>query len=152
MSAEPEIMELTTTDADAVAALLASASADYLRHAPRFLALPAQLRERRADRWWGFREKGQLLGFFMLRGFDAGFARPSFGVFISEPAAGRGLARRALDHALAWCHRSGIHSVMLKVAAANLRARELYVRAGFHDIGLCPETGQQMLGKEISHP
>lgn len=136
-----------------MAALMAADPADYRRYFPRFHDAYAAHPERlaraigaaRRDRYWGMEAAGGLAGFFMLRGLDEGFARPAFGVYVGMAHAGRGLARAALDHALAWCRAEGIAGVMLKVHPDNGPAYAVYRRAGFRFDRVCPDTGQDML-------
>lgn len=81
----------------------------------------------------------------MLRGFDAGYTRPSYGVFVAEEFAGRGLGKRALFESIAWSREKGVKSIMLKVSSANERAARLYLGAGFVPFGTCPQTGHTMM-------
>src|SRR5687767_9438404 len=122
-----EFRPLGPTDAPAVARLLAEQRIDYLGWFHPFNfdegAIEEQLVRAVRDRFWGIQLAGELVGFFMLRGLDAGYARPSYGVFVSEKAAGLGLARASLAFALEWCATCGIDRVMLKVAPENHRAR-----------------------------
>ncbi|MES2572002.1 MAG: GNAT family N-acetyltransferase [Verrucomicrobiota bacterium] len=156
MKTDVQISELHPSEAPDLLDLIAGQSDHYLRFAPHFRSsaqtLAAGLRNRKADQWWGLRRQGRLIGFFMLRGLDEGYRRPAFGVFIAEPAAGSGLASRALEYALQWCQREGIRSVMLKVHPAHEHARRIYLREGFYEIGICPETGQHVMEKRIGFP
>jgi RimJ/RimL family protein N-acetyltransferase len=134
-------------------ALLAGDTPDYRRYFQHFFdaygrdprRLARDIGAARRDRYWGLELEGGLAGFFMVRGLDEGFARPAFGVYVGQPHACRGLARFALDHALAWCRGEGIARVMLKVHRANERAYALYRAAGFRFDRVCPDTGQDML-------
>jgi len=132
---EPEIFELSASDAEALTTLLTSAREEYIQHLHPFPFTVEEIRRRllanRADRWWGLRAEGQLAGFYMLRGWDDGFKRPAFGVFVAEPFARRGLARRALVSAVEYCRGSGAPAVMLTVHPDNVRARATYEAAGF---------------------
>lgn len=149
-----EVRSLIPADALALTRLMTSASPEYLRFFRPFeFTAPVfeqQIRRAKADLWWGLESEGQLAGFFMLRGFDEGYARPSFGVFVGEQFAGRGLARLALRHAVQWCERNRVARIMLKVHPENRRARDLYIREGFDLMGLCPQTGQEMREKVLA--
>jgi RimJ/RimL family protein N-acetyltransferase len=90
------------------------------------------------------------LAFFMLRGFDDGFERPSFGVYIAEAFANRGLAKLALQYALVWCRLNHVAAVMLKVHPENHYARRVYEQAGFRFTEVCPRTGHDILEKRWS--
>ncbi|MDB6175213.1 MAG: GCN5-related N-acetyltransferase [Chthoniobacteraceae bacterium] len=154
MNTYAEIAELYPSDAQDLLDLIAGESDDYLRYTPNFRSSPQTLadglRNRQADRWWGFLKEGELVGFFMLRGLDEGYKQPAFGVFVAESASKAGLATRALAHALAWCESEGIGSVMLKVDPANHRARQIYLREGFKEIRVCPATRQQIMEKQLT--
>lgn len=110
-------------------------------------ALAERLAAARLDRYWGIRMQEEMIGFFMLRGFDEGYERPSFGVYIAEPFANRGLATLALHYALSWCRLKGIPAVMLKVHSENQYGRRTYERAGFQFVGVCSHTGHDMMEK-----
>ena len=92
---------------------------------------------------------GTLAGFFMLRGLDEGFARPSYGVYVSSRVAGKGLGRYALDRALGICRDQAIDAVFLKVFPRNDVARKIYEEAGFKMIGTCPDTAQIMMERKL---
>lgn len=85
----------------------------------------------------------------MLRGFDEGFSRPSYGVFIAEAFSGKGLGQRALLESIEWCRASGVKSIMLKVSSANERAARLYLNAGFVPCGVCERTGHTMMELQL---
>jgi RimJ/RimL family protein N-acetyltransferase len=153
LGATAEVRALLPDDAERVCALLRTDPPAYWRHFARFHAAYARAPERlagaiasaRRDRYWGLVSGPALAGFFMLRGFDEGFDRPAFGVYVGAPYAGQGLAKQALDHALRWCEANGVARVMLKVAAANERAYSAYLSAGFRFERKDTETGQDIL-------
>jgi RimJ/RimL family protein N-acetyltransferase len=146
---EPEIFALTAEDGPALSALLERQTPGYVEHFHPFpfdeRSVTAALAEARQDRFWGIRVDRSFAGFFMLRGFDRGYLRPSFGVLVSEQFAGRGLARLALAHSAKWCTDNGVERVMLKVAPENQRAWRTYVAAGFEHVEDCPATGHAIL-------
>lgn len=150
----PEILPLTAADAPELAALIARQAPGYLTHFHPFAldeaTLLRQIGTARKDRYWGLRVEGKLAGFFMLRGFDEGYARPTFGVFVAGEAAGRGLGRLALEHSIAWCVENGVERVMLKVSPDNPRARAIYIGAGFQSVETCPRTGHDVLEKHLA--
>ena len=143
------VAPLRTADAPALARLIGRQRPDYMRAFFPFAfdaeALRARLGAAERDRYWALRRQGELAGFFMLRGFDEGYDRPSFGVFVAEAHAGRGLATLALAHALTWCREAGVGEVMLKVDPAHAAAVEVYRRAGFVAAGRCADTGHDIL-------
>jgi RimJ/RimL family protein N-acetyltransferase len=95
------------------------------------------------DRYWGIRWGKNLAGFFMLRGFDEGYERPSFGVFIVEAFSHYGLGKLALYYSLSWCRLNKIKAVMLKVHPDNIYARRIYEEAGFEFLEICERTGHR---------
>lgn len=150
----PTLAELRSEDAADLAALLTGDGPEYGRYFVPFASYePAALAERldaaRRDRYWGFWQERRLIGFFMLRGFDDGFARPSFGVYIASDVAGQGLASRALAEAIDWCNRHGVKALMLKVHPDNTPALQAYLRAGFSAFDTCPRTGHTMMQKQL---
>jgi len=135
MNSEPKIVSLGPADAARIAAMLKAASQEYAAHFHPFAfdeaTVRAQLERARKDCFWGLECGAKLAGFFMLRGFDEGYERPSFGVFVAEQFAGRGLARQALDTATQWCKENGVREMMLTVFPENAAARRVYEEAGF---------------------
>jgi ribosomal-protein-alanine N-acetyltransferase len=73
----------------------------------------------------------RLAGYGMLRGWDAGYAIPSFGVAVARQFRSRGLGRDLLRWAIAEARRRGAKTLMLKVYRDNPRARQLYESEGF---------------------
>ncbi len=132
---ETEIAPLTPLDAAELSRILAASRPEYVTHFHPFAfdeqSVRQQLERARRDRFWGLRCGGELAGFFMLRGFDEGYERPAFGVFIAEHFAGRGLARRALNASIKWCEETGVREMMLKVYRENATALRIYEEAGF---------------------
>jgi len=142
-------LPLSSADAPALAALLQTQSPAYLAGFHPFAFDENEIRCRleaiRRDVWWGIETGGRLAGLVMLRGFDEGYERPAFGIFVGEEFSGRGLARQALRHCLAWCRGRGISRVMLKVEPTNLRAKNLYLDEGFKAVGVCSTSGQDVM-------
>ena len=142
---------LRTADAAELSRLILGDAPAYRAHFTPFPFDAESLQQRiasaRKDRYWAMRVGGTLAGFFMLRGFDEGFSRPTFGIYIGEHFGGTGLASLALHYALAWCQMQNLSSVMLKVHPENLSARHIYERAGFVFETECPQTGHHVLIK-----
>ncbi|MEI8229660.1 MAG: GNAT family N-acetyltransferase [Candidatus Peregrinibacteria bacterium] len=141
----PDIAELSD--------LILDDSPDYRAHFIPFpfdrAALLSRMTSAQKDRYWVIRVRGRIGCFFMLRGFDEGFERPSFGVYVGEHFAGSGLAGLALHYVLSWCHLHSVASVMLKVHPENSAARHIYERAGFTFEGVCPQTKHHILMKVL---
>ncbi len=151
---EPDIFPLTPDDARELTALLTAARPEYIEHLHPFPFTVEEIHRRlagnREDRWWGLRVGGELAGFYMLRGWDDGFTRPAFGVFIAEAFARQGLARRALATAVEYCRAAGAPAVMLTVHPDNERARSAYEAAGFQHEGENAATGHHIYQLPLS--
>jgi len=83
-----------------------------------------------------------------LRGFDAGFRRPSFGLYVSSASSNIGIGSAALDHAIQTCKTRKDPSIMLKVSS-NHYVRTMYESRGFEVHGLCPVTGHLIMYKDL---
>jgi len=81
------------------------------------------------------KSKSAIVGLCMLRGWDEGYAVPSFGVFVDWRQHGRGLGRRLTEFALAEAAALGCPRVRLTVFASNAPAVHLYRSLGFEDTG-----------------
>ena len=147
------IIPLTAEHAGALSAMIFGDSEEYRRHFTPFsfdeASLADRLRRAKRDCYWGIHSGSALTGFFMLRGFDEGYERPSFGVYLAEHFSGAGLAKLALQYTLSWCCLNAVPAVMLKVHASHPRARKIYEEMGFTPIGTCPTTGQAILEKHF---
>jgi RimJ/RimL family protein N-acetyltransferase len=129
------IEPLMPLDADAGVRLLKESGDDEGRFFEGLPKDPEALRSillsSQADCYWAIRVEEMLVGLFMLRGFDAGYSAPSFGVVIKRAFRGAGLGRLALKYAEAWCRLKKVESMMLTVSEENQRALALYESCGF---------------------
>lgn len=143
-----EFRELGVEDAARLANFFQNENPAYLQHFHPFEFSKASLRQKltqkKLDRWWGVQSSGHLVGLLLLRGFDEGYSRPSFGIVIAEKYQGHGLATRAIQFSKQWVQDQGVDSIMLKVASKNQTAELLYVKNGFIPIGTCDHTGQKI--------
>lgn len=88
-------------------------------------------------------EGDTVLGYGMLRGWDAGYAIPSLGIALHPDARGQGLASLLMGYLHALARRRGAPRVRLKVYAHNHAAVRLYERLGYRfDPAL--EAGQRV--------
>jgi len=92
------------------------------------------------DVYMGFYWNGQLIGFFMLRGWDSGYEIPSYGVTIHHRFRNLGLAFLSIELAKVICRLCGASGVMLKVHRENEAARRVYEKAGFMRTGEDPKN------------
>ncbi len=147
-----EVCEMTVQDAERLNNMMQEETANYMQHFTAFSvpgALLSQYSKAKKDRFFSLRSKGYLAGFFCLRGWDAGYDRPSFGVYVAHPFKGQGLASLALTYMLEWCCENQVGSVLLKVSEFNTVARKLYEKVGFVPAEKCPDTGHIMMVKEV---
>jgi ribosomal protein S18 acetylase RimI-like enzyme len=86
---------------------------------------------RGVDRYFGAERGQDLLGMTMLRGWDEGFAVPSFGILIDREQRGRGLGAAMTETTIEEARRLGASAVRLSVYTANETALGLYQRLGF---------------------
>lgn len=151
--AEFGIRPLTAADAAAVARLVTADDAAYRQHFVPFEPVPegiaAILAAAQRDCYWGIEYGGGLVGLIMLRGLDAGYAAPAFGVYIARRWSARRLGRLALAFAEAWCRLAGLDEIMLSVHPGNLHARREYDRAGFEPTGERTPRGHEIMRKRL---
>ncbi len=76
----------------------------------------------------------------MLRGWDAGYEIPSYGVVIDQNFAGLGIGHLTIEMSKVICKLRGAPRIMLKVHANNHAAKDLYERAGFIQSGIDVST------------
>lgn len=139
-------------DAVTLQNMMDSERPEYLSHFTAFIepgSLYRQCLAAKSDSFFSLIINNHLAGFFCLRGIDRGFAKPSFGIYVSSNYQGKGLARMALNRAEECCAQLSISWMMLKVADTNVRAFQLYKRNGFVPTGRCPQSGQIEMEKRI---
>lgn len=112
-------------------------------------ALRVLLESADQDCYWALWIDSRLGGLFMLRGFDAGYSTPSFGVVIAREFRGSGLGRLALQYAETWCRLRGVESLMLTVSPENRRALSLYEERGFVADGTQSPKGNPIYRKSL---
>jgi ribosomal protein S18 acetylase RimI-like enzyme len=88
---------------------------------------------------------GHLAGYGMLRGWDEGYAIPSFGVAVGIRFRGTGIGRGLLRYAISRARRRGAASMILKVHPENANAKHLYESEGF-TFDPVPVDGEQLRG------
>lgn len=148
------IKELTTVDSLALSNLLSLSSFSYNKYFFPFkfdyITINNILTSKRNDFYCGIYLNDELVGFYMLRGWDSGYIKPSFGVLISERSANMGLAKLALNHAISICKCNGIKAMILKVHPENIIAKNTYINSGFTETGICENTKQIIFEKKIN--
>jgi RimJ/RimL family protein N-acetyltransferase len=98
------------------------------------------LEQRREDMYFVALWAGEPAGLYMLRGFDQGYAVPSYGVWIAPAFSRRGIGWATLTHAAATCRDRRCAELMLKVHPRNARAMRMYERFGFVEVGVDPHN------------
>jgi GNAT superfamily N-acetyltransferase len=89
------------------------------------------------------------VAFSMLRGWDAGFAVPSLGMFVDVRWQGRGVGRRMLDATLLAAREAGGTAVRLSVYERNAAAFSLYMSRGFAEVARESTEHPDELGAKI---
>lgn len=150
---ELQIRALGPADASSLSTLLSADRPAYREHFQGLRADEAELAATIAgavrDCYWGILVDGQLATLVMLRGLDAGYIAPAFGVYVGERWSGHGLASLALAFAESWCRLAGCPELMLTVHADNEAARRLYEREGFRFAGEHSPRGQRIYRKSL---
>lgn len=148
-----EIKKISVMHAKELSELLSNSSQEYNQH-----FIPFNFDEETIsnilgnvvnDFFYGIYSSKKLIGFYMLRGFDKGYKIPSYGVFIKEEFAGKGLGRLTLDHAISQSRLLGCKRIMLKVHPENTNAKELYLRTGFKQEGYDPKNSNLIMFKDL---
>ena len=139
-----QIRALGVEDAAAVSALLRAQPPEYVRFFYAFgfgeEEIARVLGGRRRDVYSGMFWRGELAGLFMLRGWDAGYEVPSFGVLVDVKHRGRAFMRIALDVSKLICRLSGAPRLMAKIHPDNVSPRGAR-RLGLVQTGVESETG-----------
>ncbi len=134
------VRSLEVEDAPALSAMLRAQSHLYGRFFNPFEfdreTLASLLAKRSLDVFMGIYWQAELRGFFMLRGWDAGFDVPAYGVLIDERYSGYALAQLSLRMAKSICKLRGATRMLLKVHPDNEAARTLYEEAMFVQTGV----------------
>jgi RimJ/RimL family protein N-acetyltransferase len=155
MSLENEyltIRALRSEDSPALSILLRSQPPDYAHFFYAFSFDEATIRKLlsdcRRDHYAGIFWQQELVGFFMLRGWDMGYEVPSFGVLIDEKYRGGALMKLALDAAKLISRKCGAPHLMAKIHPDNVSIRGAR-RLGFVQVGHEPETGNIIYHLEL---
>jgi len=85
----------------------------------------------RKDRYYIAYFKGTIIAYMMLRGWDEGYAIPSFGVCTHPALRDVGLGQALLAHAVTECRTASAAKLRLTVFKNNERAAHVYRKFGF---------------------
>ena len=143
------IRPLRVEDAGAVSALLRAQPPEYARFFYAFGSgeeeIARILAGRERDVYSGMVWRGELAAVFMLRGWDAGYEVPSFGVLVDVKHRGRAFMRISLDVAKLICRLSGAPRLMAKIHPDNVSPR------GARRLGLVQTGVEEATGNVIYH-
>jgi RimJ/RimL family protein N-acetyltransferase len=146
------IRPLEIADAAAVSDFMRSQPPEYAKFFYAFGSDAATIAEIlaacRADVYSGVFWQENLVGIFMLRGWDAGFDVPSFGVLIDEKYRGGAFMRLTLDTAKLICRLSGAKRLMAKIHPDNVSPRGAS-RLGLRQTGVEEATGNIIYHMEL---
>ena len=138
------VRRLETADAAALSGFMRSQSPEYLRFFYAFdpdeAALTELLSNAEKDVYSGVFWQGELVGVFFLRGWDAGYEKPSFGVLIGEKHRGRTLLHLTVEAGKVICKLNGINQYMVKIHPDNVALANVG-RMGFYETGVEESTG-----------
>jgi len=153
---KPEFVEIriiSTQHAPELSELLLSSEKEYSKHfIPFNFDLESVFRVLDKvvnDLFFGIFIKNKIVGFYMLRGWDAGYEIPSYGVWISKDFSSKGLSKLTLNHAISVCKINSIKKIMLKVHPENLIAKKIYEDFGFINQGIDEKIGHLIYHKKI---
>lgn len=139
------IRALGAEDAPLLSAMLLAQPPRYARFFYPFsfdIATIAEiLRDCEKDVYEGMIWDDKLVGFFMLRGWDAGFEVPAYGLIISRDYRGYGLEMLSLEAAKVICNLRGATRIMLKMHPDNFSAKGIARKIGFVLTGVEAESG-----------
>jgi len=88
---------------------------------------------------------GALVGFSMLRGYDEGFAIPSFGIFIDHRHQGRKLGTLLTQWTLRWADYLQAPRTRLTVYKTNAAGVAVYQKLGFKPDADQPEDQEKVV-------
>lgn len=101
------------------------------------------------DVFTGLFWNGQIVGFFMLRGWNEGYEVPAFGILIDEQYRGCGLEMAALDTAKVICRLRKVPRLMIKMHPDNISAKGVARKTGFTQTGVEAESGNLIYHYEL---
>lgn len=148
-----EIKRINTNQANELSDLLLKSSKEYSQHFIPFEfdldSVITAMSKANKDMFYGVFIDSEIVGFYMLRGWDAGYEVPSYGVWIAENYSSKGISKLTLTHAISICRINSIKRLMLKVHPENLVAKKIYEDFGFVYEGIDPRIGHLIYFKDI---
>lgn len=95
------------------------------------------------DLYYALLVHDRILGYGMLRGWDAGYSVPSLGIIVRAEARGKGLGKLLMHHLHAAAQLRGAPRIRLKVYQQNDTARHMYEQLGYR---FDEQEGEQLVG------
>lgn len=149
------VRPLVVEDAAALSLFLQSQTTGYARFFRPFSfeleAIIHVLTSQRLDVLMGLYWQKQMVGFFMLRGWNEGYDVPAFGILIDERYRGCGLEMLSLETAKIICRLRGASRMMIKMHPENISAKGVARKTGFVQSGVEAESGNLIYHFDI-HP
>ncbi len=150
-----EILPIAPNEAILFHAFLNRQPTEYRKHFHPFQsesidALDLLIAQNPKDRYRRISFNGVWVAFYMLRGWQQGYNRPSFGLLVDYQYANKGLGKLCLQAALTECRLIGTEEIMLKVALSNIYACKIYTNAGFKRFSTCKTTGHSIFIKDLA--
>lgn len=143
---------LVPEDAIHISKLLLSQPSEYTRffYAIGFeeAAIKTVLTEVKRDLWFGIFYDDRLAAIFMLRGWDAGYDVPSFGIIVDQEQRGHGYLKISLEVARFVARKAGARRLMAKIHPENMSTRGAR-RLGFTQTGTEEATGNIIYHMEL---
>jgi len=148
-----EIKRLTIDHSKELSELLQGADKDYTQYFVPFAfdseTILKILSNVIKDQYYGIFTKNNLIGFYMLRGFDEGYEIPSYGVWVAKDFSSKGISKLTLQHAISFCKINNIKKIILKVHPDNVIAKNIYESFGFIYEGVDKRIGHLIYYKLI---
>jgi len=148
-----EIKRINISQSGELSDLLMNSSKEYSQHFIPFEfdldSVTTAMSRAKRDMFYGIYIDNALVGFYMLRGWDAGYEVPSYGVWIAENYSSKGISKLTLTHAISICRINSIKRLMLKVHPENLVAKKIYEDFGFVYEGIDARIGHLIYFKDI---
>lgn len=142
------IRPLESNDAALVASFMLSQNSEYLQFFYAFgsdeAAIAEMLSATKQDIYSGVFWQNELIGMFMLRGWDEGYEIPSFGILIDEKYRGQSLLSLTLETGRLICRLAGVKGFMAKHHPDNIPLRNVQ-QHGFYQTGIEESTGNILL-------
>lgn len=138
------VRPLLIEDAGTISAMLLAQPPEYARFFYAFgfgePEIAEVLSKTVKDVYSGIFWRGELVGIFMLRGWDSGYEVPSFGVFVAEEYRGGAFMKISLDIAKLICRLSGARQLRATIHPDNISPRGA-TRLGFVRSEMQTEAG-----------